>query len=100
MKKLSFLAIFLLLSVWAFSQKTDKQNKNPDKECLVLIETPYGNMTAKLYNETPQHRDNFLKLVKDGFYDGLLFHRVINHFMIQGGDPNFCPNLYIMCICD
>lgn len=56
-------------------------------EALVRISTEYGDMTIKLYNETPRHRDNFLKLVKEGFYDGLLFHRVINEFMIQGGDP-------------
>lgn len=53
----------------------------------VRIETPYGDMVVKLYDETPKHRDNFVKLVKDGFYDGLLFHRVIGNFMIQGGDP-------------
>ena len=54
----------------------------------VKIETTYGNMVVKLYNETPKHRDNFLKLVNDGTYNGLLFHRVIKDFMIQGGDPN------------
>jgi len=54
----------------------------------VLIETPYGNMVVRLFDSTPEHRDNFLKLVNDGYYDGLLFHRVINGFMIQGGDPN------------
>ncbi|HLF64542.1 MAG TPA: peptidylprolyl isomerase [Saprospiraceae bacterium] len=54
----------------------------------VLIETEYGNMKVKLFNETPQHRDNFVKLVKENYYDDLLFHRVINGFMIQGGDPN------------
>jgi peptidyl-prolyl cis-trans isomerase B (cyclophilin B) len=54
----------------------------------VKIETSYGDMVVKLYNETPKHRDNFLKLVKDGTYNDLLFHRVINQFMIQGGDPN------------
>ena len=53
----------------------------------ILISTPYGDMKLKLYNETPLHKDNFLKLVKQGFYDSLLFHRVINKFMIQGGDP-------------
>lgn len=54
----------------------------------VRIETPYGDMVVKLYDETPKHRDNFVKLVKEGFYDGLLFHRVIGNFMIQGGDPD------------
>jgi cyclophilin family peptidyl-prolyl cis-trans isomerase len=54
----------------------------------VLIRTDYGNMTVKLYNETPLHRDNFIKLVEEGFYNDLLFHRVISNFMIQGGDPN------------
>ena len=52
-----------------------------------LIETSKGNITVKLYNETPQHRDNFIKLANEGFYDGTLFHRVIKNFMIQGGDP-------------
>jgi peptidyl-prolyl cis-trans isomerase B (cyclophilin B) len=56
-------------------------------ERLVEITTDFGIMVAKLYNETPQHRDNFIKLVKEGFYDSLLFHRVIKSFMIQGGDP-------------
>ena len=54
----------------------------------ILISTAYGNMKVKLFNETPLHRDNFIKLVKQRFYDSLLFHRVINHFMIQGGDPD------------
>ncbi len=53
----------------------------------VLIMTDQGNMVVKLYNETPLHRDNFISKVKSGFYDSLLFHRVINNFMIQGGDP-------------
>lgn len=56
-------------------------------ERLVEIKTDYGVMIAKLYNETPLHRDNFVKLVQNNFYDSLLFHRVINQFMIQGGDP-------------
>lgn len=52
----------------------------------VLLETSKGNIRIALYNETPLHRDNFIKLVKEGFYDGLLFHRVISSFMIQAGD--------------
>ena len=56
-------------------------------ECLVEIETDYGNMIVKLHDSTPKHRDNFVKLVEEGFYDGLIFHRVIENFMIQGGDP-------------
>ncbi|MBQ0016200.1 MAG: peptidylprolyl isomerase [Bacteroidales bacterium] len=59
-----------------------------DARTRVAIETDYGVMIAELYNETPQHKKNFLKLVREGFYDGLLFHRVIKDFMIQGGDPN------------
>lgn len=52
----------------------------------ILISTPYGNMKVKLYKETPLHSKNFIKLVKQGYYNSLLFHRVINNFMIQGGD--------------
>lgn len=54
----------------------------------ILISTIHGNMKVKLFNETPLHRDNFLKLVKAHFYDSLMFHRVIEEFMIQGGDPD------------
>lgn len=87
-KKVLFLLFFIVISVFSFAQKTDKQNKVGDKEYYVKIETSYGDMVVKLYNETPLHRDNFIKLVKEGTYDGLIFHRVINQFMIQGGDPN------------
>ena len=59
----------------------------PTKERLVEITTDYGVMIARLYDSTPLHRDNFIKLVEQKFYDSLLFHRVINEFMIQGGDP-------------
>lgn len=55
---------------------------------LIEFQTTEGTMMVKLYNETPQHRDNMMKLVKSGYYDGLLFHRVIKDFMIQGGDPD------------
>ena len=58
------------------------------ERCLVEIETDFGTMTAELYNSTPKHRDNFIKLAEEGYYNDLLFHRVINGFMIQGGDPN------------
>ncbi|NCA85344.1 MAG: peptidylprolyl isomerase [Clostridia bacterium] len=54
----------------------------------VKLSTKYGDMTLLLYDETPQHRDNFLKLVREGYYNGTLFHRVIRDFMIQGGDPD------------
>ncbi|WP_016778968.1 peptidylprolyl isomerase [Anaerophaga thermohalophila] len=59
--------------------------EEPEKK--VLIKTPYGDMKVRLYQDTPEHRANFLKLVEEGFYDQLLFHRVIEGFMIQGGDP-------------
>ena len=58
-----------------------------EKETKVLIKTSVGDITVKLYNETPQHRDNFIKLVNEHYYDGLLFHRVIRDFMVQAGDP-------------
>ena len=54
----------------------------------INITTPLGNIKVRLYDETPIHRDNFLKLVQEGFYNDTLFHRVIENFMIQGGDPN------------
>ncbi len=57
-------------------------------QCTIEIETDYGTMLAILYTATPKHQDNFIKLVGEGFFNDLLFHRVINGFMIQGGDPN------------
>ena len=63
-------------------------NLGKQKEQKMKIETTEGDITLKLYNETPLHRDNFIRLVKSKFYDGVLFHRVIDQFMIQGGDPN------------
>lgn len=82
MKKITLAVISLFICFAAFSQaKPGKSNK----PVTVLIETEYGNMTAVLYNDTPLHRDNFLKLIKQGWYNGSIFHRVINRFMIQGG---------------
>lgn len=60
----------------------------PPKNQYVRIKTSYGTCIIRLYNETPGHRDNFIKLAKQGVYNGLLFHRVIQNFMIQGGDPD------------
>lgn len=61
--------------------------KGPENQ-YVRVKTSYGECIIRLYNETPKHRDNFIKLVKKGFYNGTLFHRVIQNFMIQGGDPD------------
>ncbi|MEL7159266.1 MAG: peptidylprolyl isomerase [Bacteroidota bacterium] len=60
---------------------------NQDGNTYALIETSQGDVKVMLYNETPKHKENFIKLANEGFYDGLLFHRVIPGFMIQGGDP-------------
>ena len=61
---------------------------DPPQDCLISMETTHGSFVIRLYDGTPKHRDNFIKLAESGFYDGLLFHRVMDGFMIQGGDPN------------
>ena len=83
MQKLRWIIIPVLFVVCTAQKCTAP--KSPAK---VKISTPYGDMVAELFDETPLHRDNFLKLAQEGFYDSLLFHRVIRDFMIQGGDPN------------
>ena len=80
MKKLLTLTLLLLTLATAFA-------KGP-KNQYVRIKTSYGECIIRLYNQTPKHRDNFIKLTKQGFFNGVLFHRVIQNFMIQGGDPD------------
>jgi cyclophilin family peptidyl-prolyl cis-trans isomerase len=75
--------ILIFIVFFAVSCSTSKDNKNT----FVLIKTTLGDITVRLYDETPGHRDNFIKLVKNNVYDGLAFHRVIKDFMIQAGDP-------------
>lgn len=86
--------ILILVTVFFFTQlntvhaQKSKNTNNNNNEIMIQIETTKGKITVKLYNETPLHRDNFVKLVKENYFDDLLFHRVINAFMIQGGDPD------------
>jgi peptidyl-prolyl cis-trans isomerase B (cyclophilin B) len=84
MKKLSLIVVILTIAATSIFAQATKTPAAP-KQTKVLIETEYGNMTAVLYNETPLHRDNFIKLTNQGWYNGSIFHRVINRFMIQGG---------------
>ena len=80
----SYYTVFFIILIF-FMTSCTAQNK--EKDTYVVIETRFGDITLKLYDDTPRHRDNFLKLVKEGTYNGTLFHRVIENFMIQGGDP-------------
>ena len=81
-------SLFILpISAQTKPSKAGVKKPTTNTSRLVEIKTDYGTMVARLYDSTPLHRDNFIKLVKQGFYDSLLFHRVIQSFMIQGGDP-------------
>lgn len=79
MKKLILLFEILLFTTIGMAQ---------EKEVMAVIETNMGNMTVKLYNDTPKHRDNFIRLAKAGHYDGSLFYRIIKNFVIQGGSSD------------
>ncbi|MEL6864360.1 MAG: peptidylprolyl isomerase [Bacteroidota bacterium] len=70
------------------NMKKQEIEVNAPARCMVELETKFGTMTILLYDATPQHRDNFIKLAEEGFFNDLLFHRVINGFMVQGGDPS------------
>ncbi len=96
MKRNFFLSIMMVaLTLMSCSANTGSESTaatdktaNNEKMTKVELETSLGNIVVELYNETPQHRDNFIKLVETGYYDGVLFHRVIKDFMIQTGDGN------------
>lgn len=83
MRRIQIVALLMIMITGVSCGGTDKT-----KEKLAVIKTEFGDIKVKLYDDTPKHRDNFVKLVGEGFYTDLLFHRVINKFMIQGGDPN------------
>ncbi len=76
------------IPLWGlYTAEAQEKKLSPGKDYLVTIGTPAGDMTVLLSEKAPLHRENFIRLAKEGFYDGLLFHRVIEGFMIQGGDP-------------
>ena len=80
--------VFIVLSVLMASMASCSNSANEGSSSIILIKTDYGDIKLKLYEKTPGHRKNFVKLTQEDFYDGLLFHRVIENFMIQGGDPD------------
>ena len=85
--KHSFYLFFVSICILTSCSKAIYRPSSPTYSPIVQISTSFGDMEVQLFASTPQHRDNFVKLVKQGFYDSLLFHRVIDKFMIQGGDP-------------
>ena len=88
--KYKLLALILMAATINSCGGASSQNakaQTAQDETKVLIKTTVGDITIKLYNETPQHRDNFIKLVNEHYYDSILFHRVIKDFMVQAGDP-------------
>jgi peptidyl-prolyl cis-trans isomerase B (cyclophilin B) len=87
MKKIVLAITGLFLSIAPLIAQTDSTVKKKDRKRDVLLQTSMGDIQIRLSDSTPLHRDNFLKLVKMHYYDGLLFHRVIKDFMVQAGDP-------------
>lgn len=85
---LTNIVLLVMVALLSCSNTGKSQNTNSDKRMNVEIKTSLGDIVVSLYNETPKHRDNFIKLVKEGYYDGVLFHRVIKNFMVQTGDGN------------
>jgi cyclophilin family peptidyl-prolyl cis-trans isomerase len=85
MKRISLFSLFLFSLLNLFAQK-EITVKKKDRKRDILLQTNYGDITLRLSDSTPLHRDNFIRLVKSGYYDSVLFHRVINRFMIQAGD--------------
>lgn len=88
MKTNKILTIAALLLMFASCGAGSQKTTEMEKRTQVKIETTEGNIVVELYNETPKHRDNFIKLAQEGMYDSTLFHRVIRNFMIQAGDPD------------
>ena len=86
-KVLMIAASFAFITACGAGSKKENHNMGKEKRTQVKLETTMGNITVELYNETPKHRDNFIKLAKEGVYDSTLFHRVIKQFMVQAGDP-------------
>lgn len=80
--------VMFLVGILASCGTGSNQKNNMEKRTQVKLETTQGDIVVALYNETPKHRDNFIKLAKEGVYDSTLFHRVIKQFMIQAGDPD------------
>ena len=87
MRKNFWILLIILVCGAVDCKPGQKKNGNMEKETVLKIETSLGDIKVKLYNETPKHRDNFIKLAEDGTYNGTLFHRVIKDFMVQAGDP-------------
>ena len=77
-----------ILCIAALAAMLSACGPKTEKEVVMVVETTMGTVEFKLYNETPLHRDNFIRLAEEHYFDSLLFHRVIDDFVIQGGDPN------------